>query len=59
MVSSGSHQGGVKGKPVADSGREKVMFWPDRTMAQFVEPAGAVRIPAPLKRISPQETACI
>ena len=33
------------------------MFWPDRTMAQFVGPAGAFRIPAPLKKISPQETA--
>jgi hypothetical protein len=59
MVSSGSHQGSVKGKLVADSGHEKVMFWPDRTMAQFVGPAGAFRILAPLKRISPQETACI
>ena len=39
--------------------REKMMSWPDRTMAQFVEPAGAVPIPAPLNRISPQETACI
>jgi hypothetical protein len=59
MLSSGSHQGSVKGKPVADSGREQMMFWPDRTMAQFVGPAGAVGFPAPLNSISPQETACI
>jgi hypothetical protein len=59
MLSSGSHQGSLKGKPVADSGHEKMMSWSSRTMAQFVEPAGAFRIPAPLNSISPQETACI